>query len=73
MTNETFKSLMQWLAVIVCIAIFIVGAWMSVSGGLEAMKPTSPGDGLFLIVIGGVFMAMAGIVISIAGKLLGEK
>ena len=65
-------DLIQWIAVVFTVGIFIMGTGMCILGVKQELAPGTPGHGLFMIVLGGSFMGLAGITISIAGKLLAE-
>ena len=62
---------LQTIAVILCVALGMSGAASAIVGTIREARNKNPG-GLILIVLGTVAMGTAGIVISIAAKLLGS-
>ena len=62
----------QWVAIVICIALAIFGATFAGIGAAREASGTSPGDGVFIIVIGTVSLGFSGIVVSLATKLLGK-
>jgi hypothetical protein len=65
------RNIRQGIAIYITITVFVIGTWMSIIGALRETSVESPGSGILLIVIGGAFMALSGLVVSVAGKLLG--
>jgi len=65
------KNICQGIAIPITSAIFVIGTWMSIIGALRETSVESPGSGILSIVIVGAFMALSGLVVSVAGKLLG--
>jgi hypothetical protein len=68
--GKNMKKISQWIAIVISACIFITGTAMSIIGAMREAQPNSSGEGLALIVIGGSFMALSGLVVSFAAKLL---
>ncbi len=58
------------LAIIQTVALFGLGAWISLIGGLKQMRTNSPSEGIMLIVIGAIILSLSGIMATIMSKLL---
>ena len=67
------RSTCQNIALIITLTIFIVGTAVSIIGAIQEAQTNSPGEGVVLIVCGASMMGLAGLVISVAGKILTEK
>jgi len=63
-------GIFQLVAMLFSLTIFAVGAFMAIRGAAKEASEQSVGKGLVSIVVGSVVMTMAGIAVSVAGKLL---
>lgn len=66
------RSTWQVFAVIITFTLFAIGTWISIIGAVREAQTKSPGEGIVLIVYGASMMALSGLVVSVAGKLLGD-
>ncbi len=73
MKPTRYRAIAQYTVIIFCLVMAGLGIWSSVVGIHLEQEPNSPGMGLGAIVLGAVVLALAGVVVTIAGKLLGEK
>lgn len=62
----------QTVAIAICIAMAIAGASIAIWGAVLEASGLTAGAGLVHMVVGAVIMGFAGIVVSLAGKLLGK-
>ncbi len=60
----------QGIAVVISLSIFASGITLVVLGVARELEPNTPGKGLALLVMGSTAMAMSGLVISVAAKLI---
>lgn len=54
------------------LALFAIGTWISILGGLKQMRANSPSEGILLIVVGACIVSLSALIASVSDKLFGH-
>jgi len=65
-------SIWQIIMLVDIFALFSIGTWMSIVGGIKQMRTNSPSEGILLIVVGACIVSLAGLMATVANRQLGH-